>query len=232
MNGSDAGPADQPGGQTTDTVPASLASLLSLANVRRSENVESAAAVTWCGYRCATAGKPAQRRRSTVVQPIARVQRLRDLGIRCQQSVFGVQQPGHVESRQRGADLVPVQVGEVMAALWPSPTGRRPADRDTVPSGERDGDIGVTAAGFDQPDRDVAGVDALGAATGQRVAGRLEGPELHRAGRLDLQQRAGSGQLAESGPDDVTAQQRMGELGAALRNRRRGASRRRRMTSA
>ena len=187
MNGSAAGLADQPGGQTTVTVPASDASLLSLATVRRSDHVGARRGGELVRVQVGDGGQPAQRRRPAVVQPVSRVQRLRDLGIRCQRGIFGVQQAWQVESRQRGADLVAVQRGEVVAALRLLQQIGRPQLRHRAQRRAHD-DIGVAAAGFDQPDGHVAGVDALGAAVCQRVAGRFERAQLHRAGRFDLQQ--------------------------------------------
>ena len=117
VNGSAAGLADQPGGHTSVTVPASGVSLLSLATVKRSATSVSAAAVEPVRMQMSDRGQPAQRRRSAVVQPVPRVQRLAVLGLRGQRGVVGVQQPGQVESRQRGADLVAVQRRRVGAAL-------------------------------------------------------------------------------------------------------------------
>ena len=62
-------------------------------------------------------GQTTQRRRSAVVQPVPRVQRLRDLGIGCQHGVFGIQQPRQIEPRERRADLVTVQRRQMVAAL-------------------------------------------------------------------------------------------------------------------
>ncbi|CKR25949.1 Uncharacterised protein [Mycobacterium tuberculosis] len=127
---------------------------------------------------------------------------------------------GHVEPGQHGGDLIAVQVDGRLAR--PCHCERR-FQQVGRPEGAylaqlaADGDRGVGSCRLHQSQRHRGGLDRPRAAACQRVAGRLERAQLHRVGRLDVQQRADRRQLA-LWPSRRHRKQRVGELRAARRD--------------